>query len=144
MARTATCQCTVPISEMAPTTMYSSEIDAWASLNGVRIVEDYLGRQAISLEDAYKVRQRQKVAEAEAQRNAEVRAAAYTAQQERQRVYDAALSRALAGTPARRDDLLAARDAAWRAVSEAERDLPREVRDQLVGVSQSFHTIKPI
>ncbi|MDR6862162.1 hypothetical protein [Phycicoccus sp. 3266] len=144
MPRNTGCRCTVPISEVAPTTMYASDIEAWAALNGVRLVEDYLGRQAISLEDAYKVRERQKVAEAEAQRNAEFRAAVYTAQQQREHVYDRAFATALAGTAARREDLIHAKAVAWNAVAEAERDLPREVRDQLGGVSQSFRTIQPV
>jgi hypothetical protein len=132
---------TVPIEEYGFTGMTTSDLEAWLGVCGVSMREDYLGRPAITLEDAYKLREVQLRAEAEARANAELRAAVYSAQQRRNDVYAQAVRDALRGGRSAPDDFPAARQAGWRAVDAAEKDLPREVRDRLGGVPASFVTI---
>ena len=129
---------TVPISEWQFLGGTTADLEAWLSVCGAQLREDYLGRPAVTLEDAYKIREVAKRAEAEAQREAEVRAAAYSAQQRREQLHAQAVRDALRGTLATPEDYARARESGWRAVEEAEADLPREVRDRLTGVPQAF------
>jgi hypothetical protein len=58
----------VPLDELGLRTLDSGDREAWAHIAGVELREDYLGRAAISLADAYRVAEHRKAAEAEAHR----------------------------------------------------------------------------
>jgi hypothetical protein len=134
---------TVPLEEFGPTCLTNADLEAWAGVCGVTVREDYLGRATVTLEDAYRLREIAKKAEAEAQREAEVRAAAYAAQIRRNEVHAQAMRDALRGTRSTPEDFARARRSAWRAVEEAEAELPREVRDRLGGVPAGVVQISP-
>lgn len=137
-----TIQPTVPVAEFGLTGLRTDDLEAWAQVNGVSIVTDYLGRQAVTLTDAYKVGERRASAEAAAQREAVVRSEAANAQRERERVFEAAMTDYTAGHRMTADEFAKARKHAWAAVREVERDLPREVRDRLGGVNNLFVAVK--
>ncbi|WP_347351736.1 hypothetical protein [Intrasporangium sp.] len=127
-------QPTVPVSEFGITGIRDSDVEAWATVNGVTLVRDYLGRLAVSLDDAYKAAERREEAEREAQQRAAVTAAVANAQNARKATYEAACAEALAGKLSTPKILEEARRAGWAAVRESERDLPAEVRDRLGGI----------
>jgi hypothetical protein len=132
------------VSEWQFTGMTSADVEAWCALYGVTLVEDYLGRAAVTLADAYKIRDVNAKAELGSQQQAQLRARIYTAQQARQETFDDAFARSVANKRVDRQALVAAQQAAWDAVAESEKDLPREVRDALGGVRQSYPTVRPI
>lgn len=124
-------QPTVPVVEFGVGGMSRADINAWAAINGVTLVEDYLGRLAVSLDDAYRVGEARQAAEREAEERAALTAAVANAQRDRQAVYEDGTAAFLAGKVSTPKLLDEARRAGWAAVREAERDLPAEVRDRL-------------
>lgn len=131
-------QPTVPVAEFGITGLTAEDVEAWARINGVSVVTDYLGRPAVTLADAYKVGERREMAEAAAARVAVVRSEAANAQRERERIFNDTMADYLANRRMTAQDVGKARKHAWAAVREAEKDLPREVRELLTGVPTGF------
>ena len=133
---------TVPLAEFGLTYLYAADRDAWARTARVKIVEDYLGRPAVSLADAYKIRAAAQAAEAEAAKQTALRSTVHNAEQERDLLYDKVYSEAMARvtlvTPGGYDEDTRvaqpanpgkARAEAIAAARKFEASLPREVRE---------------
>lgn len=135
MARGSECRCTVPLAEYGFTWSNNVDREAWVKLNGVTIVDDYLGRPAVSLDDAYKLRARQIEAEKEAERQYQVRLATVAANKERQEIFNEAMRAETKGRGMPPEGAVAR---CLKVVAAHERTLPREVRVGLDALSVSM------